>query len=531
MWNLKNPSSLGLENLKRLRHFSWKELLASEWMEDLRGVIACNAVHLQSFAIDVVDWDAANQPSRKSRKRMLLSEDDEDPAEEESAAEETAEEETAEKPSTNNFLAWKVLRLQPRTDLVVFPTLTELSLSNISFEGAVTELVSAFNVDMLKSLKMESCEWCPEFLLALADSPKAMRLKVFHLSMSDRREELRPIETFLEAFAGLEELGFVIQPPLATPKYWNSVLNHKSTLKYFVYHERIQPHYPRHNAFVDRCPLLKKSEDDKEAVGNAFEELLAKSGLECLAICGNLDSLVSHYFTPSTPALRTSLHSKQTPSITHSRPAPKTRIHDPPKRNQAPPRPTLRRKQTTSRNRPHATQPPKPRPPKHHSALGPQPQHAAKNEPRRPPSPPSPPPLRPRLLGLQSRRSAQPASPRPRRLLPLGALRRRQLHLRAGRGYTEHFDADTLGLAGTGRGVLAVGARSEERGRGAVWRLSVRMPCGSADAVILRRRDGPGKVGSTGWRVGCVSVTVDPNPIRLSFLPNSSFHVHHIFPS
>ncbi|KAM0801053.1 hypothetical protein BDR22DRAFT_962536 [Usnea florida] len=306
MWTFENPSSLGLENLKRLRHFSWKALSASAWMEDLRGVIACNAVHLQSLTLDVDDWNAANHPPRKSKKRMLLSErrdDDEDftaeeegaaeegAAEEEAAEEEAAKEETAWKPSINNFLAWKVLHLQPRTDLVVFPTLTELSLSHISFEGAITELISAFNVDMLRSLKLESCGWCPEFLLALADSPKRMRLKVFHLSMSDWKEELRPIETFLEAFAGLEELGLLIEDPLATPKYWNAVLNHKSTLKYFVYHEKIEQRYPRHISFVDRCPLLRKSEDDREALGNVFEELLAESDLECLAICGNLSSL------------------------------------------------------------------------------------------------------------------------------------------------------------------------------------------------------------------------------------------------
>ena len=298
MWNLEHKASLGLQNLKRLRHFSWKGLLASACMEDLQDVVECNAVHMQSFAIDIVDWNTTNHHPRNS---VLLSKrhDDEDSVGEDSAEEDAAEadpgeEDPAEKSSTNNFLAWKVLRLQPRTDLVVFPTLTELSLSNISFEGAVTELVSAFNVDMLKSLKLQNCRSCTEFLLTLADSPKGMRLKVFHLSMDDRKEERRPIETFLEAFEGLEELGLLIKPPVATARYWNSALNHKSTLKYFVYHEGLESHFPRYGRFVDMCPLTKRLGGEREVLGNVFEELLAKSDLECLAICGELSSLVSH---------------------------------------------------------------------------------------------------------------------------------------------------------------------------------------------------------------------------------------------
>ena len=294
MWNMDHATLLGLQNLKNLRHFSWKGLLASACMEDLRSVIECNAVHMQSFAIDVVDWNTANHPPWK--KVLLGKRDDDD---EDSAEEGPAEEDPAEESSTNNFLAWKVLQVQPRTSFVVFPILTELCLSNISFEGVAAELVFAFNVNTLKTLKLQNCRSCTDFLLALADSPKGMRLKVFHLSMDDRQQEegKRPIETFLEAFEGLEELGLLIKPPMATSNYWNSVLNHKSTLKYFVYHERLEhqmEYYPSHNGFVDMCPLTKTLEDEREALGNAFEEILAKSDLECLAICGDLSSLVSH---------------------------------------------------------------------------------------------------------------------------------------------------------------------------------------------------------------------------------------------
>ena len=152
---------------------------------------------------------------------------------------------------------------------------------------------------MLKSLKLQDCRACTEFLLALADSPKGIRLKVFHLSMDDRKEGRRPIETFLEAFKGLEELGLLIKQPMATPKYWNSVLNHKSTLKHFVYHERLESHFPRSGIYVDMCPLTKRLGGERDVLGNVFEELVVKSDLECLAICGELSTLVSHSCLPS----------------------------------------------------------------------------------------------------------------------------------------------------------------------------------------------------------------------------------------
>ena len=47
-----------------------------------------------------------------------------------------------------------------------------------------------------------------------------------------------PVNVFLEAFEGFEELGLLIKPGLARSCYWSSAMHHMSTLKRFVYHER-----------------------------------------------------------------------------------------------------------------------------------------------------------------------------------------------------------------------------------------------------------------------------------------------------
>lgn len=250
-------------------------------MGDLRSLLKCNADHMKSFEIDVVDWDRANSPpdwwDRMKGANPQWDNDVEDACVEPTAA--------------ANFLAWKVLRLQPKIHRVVFPALTELSLSNISFKGAAAELACAFNDSMLRSLKLQNCRACATFLLALVDSTKKIRLRLFHLSMDDRDQEEEPqsVNLFLEAFEGLEELGLLIKPGRATSYYWSSVVHHTSTLKRFVYHERLDPRIE--NEFLDNHPFTKMLKETSEI---GFEELLVKSGLDCLAICDDLVSLVSH---------------------------------------------------------------------------------------------------------------------------------------------------------------------------------------------------------------------------------------------
>lgn len=260
-------------------------------MGDLRSVLGCNADHMESLKLNIVDWDRDSYPlfPWDIITEGIAGRDDD------------VEEWMVEPTVVANFLAWKVLRLQPNTARVVFPALTSVSLSNISFNGAAAELACAFNGSMLRNLKLQNCRDCAKFLLALIDSDKIIRLKLFHLSIDDRDPKEAPVNKFLEAFEGLEELGLLIKPGMATPKYWNSVIHHKSTLKRFVYHERCFNYDTRlsgrgdeHKEFVDNLPFTEREDSTADNIEASFGELLAWSGLECLALCDDLGSLVCH---------------------------------------------------------------------------------------------------------------------------------------------------------------------------------------------------------------------------------------------
>lgn len=290
MWSMDERTPLGLQNLKKLHHLSWKGLRATRHMRDLRRVLECNVDHMESLNLNVIDWDRANNPPILWDAEYGIFAWDDD-----------AEDFAAEPTAVANFLAWQVLRLQPNTHRVVFPALTALSLSNVSFDGAAAELACAFNGNMLRSLKLQNCRDCAKFLLALVSPDQKMRLRSLHLSINDRDTEKMPLNVFLEAFEGLEELGLLIKPGLATSYYWNSAMHHMSTLKRFIYHERRYVDHARldrysgeYNDCLDNQPFIEQVDGTAKSLDASFGMLLARSGLECLALCDNLGSLVCH---------------------------------------------------------------------------------------------------------------------------------------------------------------------------------------------------------------------------------------------
>lgn len=280
LWDEDQSTPLGLQNLKKLQHLSWKGLRASKYVEDLRSVLECNADRLELLELDVVDWDKANDTWELEKGGALRWNN-------------VVKGSVVEPIVAANFLAYNLLQLQPKGRRVIFPALVALSLSNISFDGAATELACAFNGNLLKSLKLQNCRGCASFLHALVDSAEGIRLRLFHLSMDDREpeEQYIPVRTFLEAFEGLEELGLLIKPGTATLYYWMSVTHHKSTLKRFVYHERLERE--RDNLFLDNHPTPERVGIAGHAYEEGLGEFLVELNLDCLAVCDDLASLVS----------------------------------------------------------------------------------------------------------------------------------------------------------------------------------------------------------------------------------------------
>ena len=280
IWDKDPETPLALQYFKKLQHLSWKGLRANKYAEDLRRVLECNADQLESLELDVVDWYKANDTWMFKEGVKFIWDNEVNGI-------------VVNPMSAANFLAYYILQLQPKGHRLNFPALTALSLSNISFDGAPTESAYGFNSNLLKSLKLHNCRGCKSFLRALVDSANGIRLRLFHLSIDDREpeEDRMTVTTFLEAFEGLEELGLLIKPGMATLFYWLSLTRHKSTLRHFIYHERLER--DRDNVFLDHYPVSEEDHRRRIAHEAGYGQYLVKLSLDCLAVCDDLASLVS----------------------------------------------------------------------------------------------------------------------------------------------------------------------------------------------------------------------------------------------
>lgn len=144
---------------------------------ELRKVLENNKNHLITVVIDIVRW---------SQAKTLWS---------------------SNAPDSDNFFAWQILRLRRDTNKAMFPALTKLFLGTISFFSAPYEMVYAFNIGNLKSLKLHRCICTEEFFLAAVESGQEIRLNsleiVIRSSYAEVEYDVEWLVGFLGRFEGL----------------------------------------------------------------------------------------------------------------------------------------------------------------------------------------------------------------------------------------------------------------------------------------------------------------------------------------
>lgn len=165
-----------------------------------------------------------------------------------------------EKSSCPNFFVREILAVTKPNAEPFFPSLTALSLSDFSFRGGTKELAIAFNVSKLRSLKLDKCPYMGQFLRPVITTYTSPELRIFELTESfctyegdevdggDGEEVERDIDGselcpivghFLQASTKLEDLFLNVRyVTSATKEYWRFILQHKSSLKRLIYHER-----------------------------------------------------------------------------------------------------------------------------------------------------------------------------------------------------------------------------------------------------------------------------------------------------
>jgi hypothetical protein len=127
-----------------------------------------------------------------------------------------------------------------------FTSLHHLSLSHISLRTTYGRILTecGFRLEELRSLRLRHCPHTLEFLNRAANSVDIIKLRSFEVvfdesSADEIYDETHPLERFLKAFKGLEEMYLSLQHTMSPIKgLLCSILHHKATLKRLIQHER-----------------------------------------------------------------------------------------------------------------------------------------------------------------------------------------------------------------------------------------------------------------------------------------------------
>lgn len=163
-----------------------------------------------------------------------------------------------------------ILRVPRKARSLLFQSLRKLTLSHITFQNGVEDLISAFNFPQLFSLKLRDCWRTNHMFDAIVSASSKMRLTSFELNLTGQcldQYDLLPLTRFLRSFEGLEDLFLLCNPSTdQLEQNWLSALHHKSTLKGLVYQESTL--YDRHE-------------------GGQMDRLWELTGLHCIGIVAN----------------------------------------------------------------------------------------------------------------------------------------------------------------------------------------------------------------------------------------------------
>ncbi|KFY02907.1 hypothetical protein V490_00369 [Pseudogymnoascus sp. VKM F-3557] len=126
-------------------------------------------------------------------------------------------------------------------------------VSSVNFAPFANEFGHSFNMLNLSTLQLRNCPSSPELLGALLEQGVTLKLKSFELVIDwdclhnyryrvyDKQALTEVIVRFLASLQGLEDLFLLLTKPLEWHLIANSIVNHQSTLKRLVLHDRDRP--------------------------------------------------------------------------------------------------------------------------------------------------------------------------------------------------------------------------------------------------------------------------------------------------
>jgi hypothetical protein len=213
-----------------MQSLSWKGLNRGDHFDCLARFFKeqAGAQELRSLELDLVNWTRADS-GWYSHQRATLG---------------------GFPPRPDNFFATSILGVQPDQEIVLFQSLEALQLTGVAFSPFEKELSHSFNTMNLTTLQLRNCPASFELLGAILEQGITMKVKSFELAIDweclhhyqdfvGGQEDV--VYRFLDYFQGLEDLFLLLTQPIEWYLVANSIVNHQTTLKRLVVHERKSP--------------------------------------------------------------------------------------------------------------------------------------------------------------------------------------------------------------------------------------------------------------------------------------------------
>lgn len=212
-----------LVQFKGLQSLEWRGLNRYDDFESVRECIQVHGHQIQSLTIDILFWDRAERIWADGFRKQIYQ----------------------HVRIPDNFFAQRVLNVQPGDQRIVFPSLKSLHLSAVSFYHTGMEMIYAFNIEHLKSLKLRNCPGSLDWLQLIFDYGKTMKLKSLELALNRSSRQrgaftltTETISKFIQHVYGLESLYLMLPEPIDWTTLTDRISSH-CNLKRFVMHHLV----------------------------------------------------------------------------------------------------------------------------------------------------------------------------------------------------------------------------------------------------------------------------------------------------
>jgi hypothetical protein len=212
-----------LVQFRELQSLDWRGLNLYNDFVSVRECIKVHGHQIQSLTLDLLIWDRAEMIWADGLRSQTL----------------------RRTRIPDNFFAERVLNVHHGLQKLVFSSLEHLHLSAVSFCHATMEMLHAFNMENLKSLKLRNCPGSLDCLRMALNSGMPTKLTSLELALdlnSLPRDAYMHITgticNFIHHVSSLERLYLMLPKPIDW-KILTATLSTHRRLKHFVMHHLV----------------------------------------------------------------------------------------------------------------------------------------------------------------------------------------------------------------------------------------------------------------------------------------------------